>query len=346
MAIHAIDDTGTRYGPIALDLEAGQAGAFNSEHVLAYVLACEFTKEESERMSNGADETWWLSLATELDIEPLAYIRTEDGFVTSINEVARTTRGAKGEILHYVPFFNPGSNMRQASRLHLSNSGRGDVAVTIAGRDSRGAAAPEGMVTLTLPAGRACMLNARTLESGKPESGSGECTGKDFHFDGRLGDGVGKWSLFVIAEGSDVRVMSLLESPDGHMTNMSTTNRMPAGRPAPGKELDHLPDTTIVQLGRWGPRSGRVGEPFNVQPNGNSALWFRFRMLDRDSNYRIYVGSQPAVTFKNAERSIITASLTPKQSRRLLSTEGRIPIHLVDPMRGKQLLGHFHVRRR
>ena len=340
VVIHGIDDTGVSHGPVTLALDGQEAVNLDSRDLEAG----NASKGLPEGLGDG-DGYWRLRLATELDIEPLAYIRTADGFITSMHEVAKTTRGTEGEILHYVPFFNPGSNQRQVTRLRLSNSSRSDVAVTIEGRDSRGAGAPEGVISLTLPAGRACMLSARTLEAGRPESGSGECTGEDFDFDGRFGDGVGKWSLFVIAEGGDIQVMSLLENPNGHLTNMSTTNRMPTGRPAPGKEFNHLPDMTIVQLGRWGPRSSRVGEPFNVQPNGNSALWFRFRKLDRLPSYKIYVGSQPAATFTNAKRGIITASLTPKQSRQLLSTEGKIPIHLVDPMRSKQLLGHFHVRR-
>ena len=42
---------------------------------------------------------------------------------------------------------------------------------------------------------------------------------------GALGDGTGKWELRVVVEGEaagDVMVMSLLESPTGHLTNLST----------------------------------------------------------------------------------------------------------------------------
>ena len=339
--IHGLDDTGALHGPVTLALDRQESVHLDSDDLETG------NATKGLPMGLGDGEGYWrLRLATELVIEALAYVRSEDGFTVPMHEVARTTRSAEGETLHFVPFFNPGRNVRQVSRLRLSNSGGRDVEVAIEGRDSVGMEAPEGSVSLTLPAGRACMLSATTLESGKPEPGSGRCTDEEFDFEGRFGAGVGRWSIFVIAEGGDVQVMSLLRSPAGHLANMSTTNRMPTGRPAPGKELNHLPDMTIVQLGRWGPRSSRVGEPFNVQPNGNSALWFRFRKLDRHPNYKIYVGSQPAATFTNATRSIITASLTPKQSRRLLSTEGRVPIRLVDPKRGKQLLGHFHVRRR
>ena len=108
--------------------------------------------------------------------------------------------------------------------------------------------------------------------------------------------------------------------------------------------LDHLPNMTIVQLERWGPQSSRVGERFNVQPTGNSALWFRFLELDEYPDYEIYLGSQAAVTTIHAERKLATASLTPMQSRKVTSVEGLIPIHLVDPVRGKQLIAYFRVR--
>ena len=108
--------------------------------------------------------------------------------------------------------------------------------------------------------------------------------------------------------------------------------------------LDHLPELTIVQVERWGPRSCRTGETFNLQPNGNSALWFRCLKLDRYPDYEIHLGSQAAATSINAAQNLITASLTPKQSRWLTSMEGKIPIHLVDPVRGKQLIGYFHVQ--
>ena len=107
-----------------------------------------------------------------------------------------------------VPIFNPGSNRRQVSSLRLINPGDGDAEVTIMGRDARGELAPGGEVRLTLPAGEARLLSARELEQG----GVG--------FDGRLGDGAGKWLLSVSAE-RPIRVMSLLRSPTGHLTNLS-----------------------------------------------------------------------------------------------------------------------------
>ena len=107
--------------------------------------------------------------------------------------------------------------------------------------------------------------------------------------------------------------------------------------------LDHLADVSIAQVERWGPKSGKAGEPFNLQPGGASAMWFSFLNIDRFSDYQIFFGSQGTVTTVSADANLITASLTGKQSRRLTSREGVIPIHLVDPVRGKQLIGYFQV---
>ena len=336
--IHGIDDTGTLHGPLTLVLDGQEAVHLGSGDLESG----NASKGLPEGLGDG-DGYWRLRLTTELNIEALAYARTRDGFVTSMTEVAKKVPVGDGEFVHYVPSFNPGRNTSQASWLRLTNTGRRDVEMAIEGRDRTGSEAPEGVVRLTLPAGQACMLSAQTLESGKRQSDSSTCAGEQFDFDGRLGRGAGKWSLFVTAEGGGVQVMSLLESPTGHLANLSVTNAMPPGRPTHGKRLDRLPDATIARLERWGPRSSNVGEQFNVQPNGNSALWFQFVKLDRHVDYRIHIGSQPILTTVAVDRNLITASLTQKFSRQIVSTAGRLPIHLVDPLEGKQLIGHFEI---
>ena len=54
---------------------------------------------------------------------------------------------------------------------------------------------------------------AVTVSSSELESGVG--------LDGALGDGVGKWRLKVTSD-QPIIVMSLLESPTGHLSNLST----------------------------------------------------------------------------------------------------------------------------
>ena len=55
----------------------------------------------------------------------------------------------------------------------------------------------------------------RTLSAQQLESG-------DDDFTGALGDGGGKWWL-TVATDHPIDVMSLLQSPTGHLTNLSTT---------------------------------------------------------------------------------------------------------------------------
>ena len=63
-------------------------------------------------------------------------------------------------------------------------------------------------VTVEVPAGSVETLTARELESGEGLNGT-------------LGDGKGKWRLEVAVD-RPIEVMSLLASPTGHLTNLST----------------------------------------------------------------------------------------------------------------------------
>ena len=94
------------------------------------------------------------------------------------------------------------------SVLRLVNPGDGDAEVAIGAVDDDGAAAPEGDVTLTLPAGEARDLSAQALESG----GDG--------FEGRFGDGEGKWRLEVHSD-RVLYVLSLVRSRWGYLSSFS-----------------------------------------------------------------------------------------------------------------------------
>ena len=144
VSIHAIDDSGTRFGPVSLSLDGMATVHFNSTDLEQG----NASKGLPRGVGDGAGN-WRLELDSELDIEPLAYIRTGTGFVTSMHDLA-----AEESPGHYrVPFFNPGSNNRQQSRLRLINSSNHEARVTITGIDDEGDSPPGGMVRLTLPAG-------------------------------------------------------------------------------------------------------------------------------------------------------------------------------------------------
>ena len=201
--ISGIDDAGQEYGPVILSVDARATRHFNSRDL------------EGGNMSKGLDGglgdghgSWRLTLHSDLDIEPAAYIRTPDGFLTAMHDVVPTVEGSSGTH-HQVSIFNPGSNRNQVSWLRLVNLAEDSANVTIRGRDDAGRPAPGGEVRVALPAGGARRLSAEQLESGAPG------------FSGRLGDGTGKWQLSVTTDGS-IQVMSLLQTPTGHLANLST----------------------------------------------------------------------------------------------------------------------------
>ena len=200
VSIHAIDDAGERFGPVSLSLDARQTQHFTSQDLE--------TGNAARGLSGGVGDgsgNWRLVLDTALDIEALAYTRTPD-VMSSIHEVA--AEEGEGSMRYRVPFFDPGSNRTRRSWLRLVNPGQSEARIVISARDDGGAPS-ESDVRLTLPAGEARALSAQQLEAGGSE------------FEGRFGDGTGKWRLVVSADRPLV-VMSLLESPTGNLTNLSS----------------------------------------------------------------------------------------------------------------------------
>ena len=196
--IEAWDDAGTRHGPVTLAIGAGETVHFNSDDLERGNAA----KGLDGATGAGAGD-WRLELSSALDLEALAYIRTRDGFLTAMHDVA-----PRGEAGHRVVIFNPGKNTAQASRLRVVNPGEAAAEVRIEGIDGQGRS-PGSAVVVEVAAGASRTLSAAELESG----GAG--------FTGALGRGSGKWRLVVSAEQA-VEVMSLLASPTGHLTNLST----------------------------------------------------------------------------------------------------------------------------
>ncbi|MCY4565486.1 MAG: hypothetical protein OXE40_13550, partial [Gammaproteobacteria bacterium] len=223
---------------------------------------------------------WRLMLSSDLKIEVLAYIRTPDGFLTSMHDIVPAdamehhsddmdheeggegdhddapgdddhgddghgddSDGAEYEYTYRVAIFNPARNMNQRSQLRITNPGHDDTDVRITATDDHGNSTDThddadddhgdsdddhghtdddhgddsdghddeavGHVSLSIPAGTSRTLTALELESGHED------------FEGALGTGAGKWQLLVKSE-KPVTLMSLLLSPAGHLTNLST----------------------------------------------------------------------------------------------------------------------------
>ena len=202
--IVAVDDSGMRTDSVTLALNGGQTVHFNSDDLERGNAA----KGLPTGVGAPARGDWRLELTSALDVSVTSYIRTSDGFLTSMHDAAPTASTDDGE--RRVVIFNPGSNQRQVSLLRLINDGDAEAAVTVTGIDDAGR--PGGEARATVPAGEALTLTAQELESGADT------------FEGALGDGQGKWRL-TVASDAPVSVVSLLRSPTGHLTNLSRTPR-------------------------------------------------------------------------------------------------------------------------
>ena len=204
--IYAVDDEGNRRGPVSLTLDGGAAAHFNSSDLEDG----NASKRLRGRIGAGAGD-WRLELTSDLDVEVLGYVRTDDGFLTAMQEIAprRANR-------HRIAVFNPGSNTDQVSMLRLVNPTQEPARISIRSIDDAGDAG--GRVELTLPAGQ-----ARTYSAWELESGGGDLKGS-------LGEGAGQ-----VATGGGIRTARARHEPARKPDGPSD---QPVGRPlsahAPG----------------------------------------------------------------------------------------------------------------
>lgn len=197
--VDAVDDTGRRYGPLALFVEANGTVQIDSDDLE--------NGNEDKGLFGGTGPgvgDWRLELSSGLDIEALSYVRSWDGVVSAMHDTVPIAGTS-----HRVPIFNPASDWDRESRLRLINPGAGPAEVAITGIDSHGHTPGTG-VSVTIPAGASLTYTASELESGRRAG-----------LRGLLGDGTGAWQL-VVSSGQPLTVMNLLASPTGHLTNLST----------------------------------------------------------------------------------------------------------------------------
>lgn len=301
--IRAIDDSGRRFTPFTLAMQARQTRHFNSD---------DLERGNSPRLSVGVGNgtgNWRLELESDLDIEPLAYIRTRDGFLTSMHDVVAGDQSTG----YHVPFFNEGTHLNQ-SHLRVVNTADAEAQVTVRALDDNGRAS--GSVRFSLPPRGACRVSSRDLESGRT---SGRC---NRGFSGRLGDGHNKWHLYVSAN-RPLLVMNLMTTPSGHLTNLSTsTGGAPSAPPPPpgGSDL-------VVQSPSVSNSNPAVGETFTFRATVRNQGSGR----SPSTRARYYASIDSTISTADIELTAITPStvpaLNPSESR-TISFSGSYPTAL------------------
>ena len=199
--VTAIDDSGREYEPISVELRPLSTLHFSANDLER--------GNAAKGIANGTgpgEGDWRLAIYIDdddgLDVEVLAYVRTMDRFLTSMHDLT------PGKTRHRVPIFNPARNTNEVSLLRLINPGKTSTDVTIVGLDDAGKRSSTARATLR--PGEAQVFSAQQLESGRHDRLSGS-----------LGDGAGKWQLFI-SSSQEIQVMSLMRSMTGHLTNLST----------------------------------------------------------------------------------------------------------------------------
>ncbi len=199
--IRSHDDLGRRYEDLMLVLGAGQTVELTSDD-----LELGNTNKRLSGSTGSGTGDWRLEVSSELDIEVLAYVDSQDGFLIAMHDVV-LRNGRRYE----VSSFNLESDNGETNYLRIVNPGARPANVSIAGIDDAGESPGDG-VRLSIAPGAALELTAAQLEGG------------EHGLEGRIGDGGGPWRLQIDCE-QPIFVMNMLETPAGHLTNLSTSPR-------------------------------------------------------------------------------------------------------------------------
>ena len=205
VSITAFDDTGRRFGPVALPLEAGHTEELSSSDIEQG----NPIKRLPRGIGTGQDD-WRLVLQSSAELDALAYAESAQGLRTPLRNIAPSP-----DELRHVPLFPAADGL-----LRLSNPGAEAVEARIRARDDAGRVSE---VRASLPPGTSRWLAASALESGQGVSGA-------------LGDGTGDWRLAIHAPAT-VQALALSSSA-GELGNLHPM-RWRSSAPAPPLEGRH-----------------------------------------------------------------------------------------------------------
>ena len=158
VAITAFDDTGRRFGPIALSIEAGHTAELSSSDI-----------EQGNPVKGlprgiGAGQgDWRLVIRSVAELRATAYAESADGLRSPLAQVPQSPDGSRP-----IPLF-PGRAADAPGVLRLSNPTAEPAEVAILARDDTGR---QTEARLTLPSGTSRWLAAPDMESGRGVEGA------------------------------------------------------------------------------------------------------------------------------------------------------------------------------
>lgn len=194
-SVRAFDDMGQEYGPIGIELprRCFYTMTFNSDDI-------EYGNPDKSIPSGlGSGTGDWRLIIESDDAETTAYayVRTADGFLTAMHD----SLVPNVHNVYRASMFNPARNTNQVSSVRIANPHNKPVEVRVQVDVSNG---PESDYW-RIPANGAIKISAQDLESADD-----------------LATG-GKRRITVVgANNEQLWVMNLMETPTGHITNLST----------------------------------------------------------------------------------------------------------------------------
>jgi hypothetical protein len=132
-------------------------------------------------------------------------IRLPGGYLLNLGGIAPGTGNKRN--LNYV---EPADESLRTSSVRVINTANAVATVTVTATDDDGAIAPKGEVIFTLAPLAAREVTISDLENGNVDTG----------ITGMLGDGSGRWRM-TVSSTHTLEVMSLVETQDGFLTNLS-----------------------------------------------------------------------------------------------------------------------------
>ncbi|MBO6700778.1 MAG: hypothetical protein JJ921_00455 [Pseudomonadales bacterium] len=183
-------------------------GALESKQLTAQDLEYGNTsKGLAGELGDGAGK-WVLTVTSDLDIQVMSMIRSEDGFLTNLSSTVDSV--SKNDLPVF--FANPSSDQDRQTFLRVINTTSSIGTVTVSAVDDAGGIAPEGDVSFQLQGYESKQFTSSDLELGNLDKGLA----------GMLGAGSGRWRLQISSD-LDLEVMSLIRTSDGFLTNLSST---------------------------------------------------------------------------------------------------------------------------